>query len=115
CLGGLTLLFWVKRRTWPFLLVGWLWFVGTLVPVIGLVQVGAQAMADRYMYLPSLGLFIFVVWGVSELIQRWRYQAAALSVAGGAAVLACLLITRQQAGYWKESKTLFRHALAVTK
>jgi len=112
---GLSVLIWVTRRRHPYLLVGWLWFVGTLVPVIGLVQVGAQAMADRYTYLPSLGGLIMAVWGVSALTQRWRYQALALSVAGGAAVLLCLVLTRQQAGCWKESETLFRHALAVTK
>ena len=69
-LTGLTGAFWRWRRRQPFLLVGWLWFVGTLVPVIGLVQVGGQAMADRYAYIPSLGIFLLVVWGTEELARR---------------------------------------------
>ncbi len=89
--------------------------LGTLVPVIGLVQVGAQAMADRYTYLPSLGVLILAVWGVYELTRGWRYQVIALSVAGGAAIVLCLALTRQQLGYWKDSETLFRHALEVTE
>ncbi len=63
--------------------MGWLWFLGTLVPVIGLVQVGGQAMADRYTYLPSLGVLILAVWGAYELTRGWRYQVMALAVAGG--------------------------------
>jgi tetratricopeptide (TPR) repeat protein len=66
---GLSVLFWMQRRRHPFLLIGWLWFVGTLIPVIGLVQVGKQAMADRYTYLPSLGVLVLAVWGAYELVQ----------------------------------------------
>ena len=99
----------------PYLLVGWLWFLGTLVPVIGLVQVGEQAMADRYTYLPSLGVLVLAVWGAYELTRRWQYQVLALAVAGGAALVLCLALTRQQIGYWKDSEALFRHALAVTE
>ena len=71
---GISVLLLVQRRRYPFLLMGWLWFVGTLVPVIGLVQVGGQAMADRYTYLPSLGVLILAVWGAYELTRRWRYR-----------------------------------------
>jgi protein O-mannosyl-transferase len=112
---GISALVWSQRRRHPYLLVGWLWFVGTLVPVIGLVQVGAQAMADRYTYLPSLGVLILAVWSVSELIQRRRCQVLALWIAGGAAVVFCLALTRQQIGYWKDGETLFRHAFEVTE
>ena len=112
---GLSVLVWVQRRRSPWLLVGWLWFVGTLVPVIGLVQVGAQAMADRYTYLPSIGLLVLAVWGAGELTRRWPYQALALWTAGGMAVLFCLVLARQQIGCWRESETLFRQALAVTE
>jgi Flp pilus assembly protein TadD len=112
---GLSVLVWVPRRRAPYLLVGWLWFLGTLVPVIGLVQVGQQAMADRYTYLPSLGLLILTVWGACELTRRWRYGVLALAVAGGAALVLCLALTRQQLGHWKDSETLFRQALAVTE
>ena len=88
---------------------------GRWCPVIGLVQVGGQAMADRYTYLPSLGVLILVVWGAYELTRRWRYQVMALSVAGSAAIVLCLALTRQQLGYWKDSEALFRHALEVTE
>jgi tetratricopeptide (TPR) repeat protein len=112
---GLSVLLFVLRRRAPFLLVGWLWFLGTLVPVIGLVQVGDQAMADRYTYLPSLGVLILAVWGAYELTRRWHYPVIALSVAGGAALVLCLGLTRQQIGYWRDGEALFRHALAVTE
>jgi len=112
---GLSVLVWVQRRRSPWLLVGWLWFVGTMVPVIGLVQVGAQAMADRYTYLPSIGLLVLAVWGAGKLTRRWPYQALALWTAGSMAVLFCLVLARQQIGCWRESETLFRQALAVTE
>lgn len=112
---GISALLFIRRRQYPFLLMGWLWFVGTLVPVIGLVQVGGQAMADRYSYLPSVGLFILLIWGAYQLTLRWRYQGMVLSVAGSAALALCLGLTRHQLGYWSDSATLFRHALAVTE
>ncbi len=112
---GLSVLVWVQRRRFPYLLVGWLWFVGTLVPVIGLVQVGAQAMADRYTYLPSLGVLTLAVWAAYDLTRRWRFQVVALSLAGSAAIVFCWVRAREQVGYWKESEILFQHALAVTK
>ena len=112
---GITVLCFATRRRYPFLLMGWLWFCGTLVPVIGLVQVGEQSMADRYAYIPSLGVLILVIWGAYELTRRWRYHMIALSVAGCAAIILCFGLTRQQLGYWKDGETLFRHALAVTE
>jgi protein O-mannosyl-transferase len=112
---GITVLLFLQRRRYPFMLMGWLWFVGTLVPVIGLVQVGEQAMADRYSYLPSVGWFILVIWGAYELTLGWRYQVMALSAAGGVAIVLCMALTRQQLGYWQDGETLFRHALAVTE
>ena len=114
-LWGISALFFSGRRHYPFLLVGWLWFVGTLVPVIGLVQVGKQAIADRYTYIPSLGLFILAIWGAYELARGWRYQKIILSAAGSTAVVLCLALTRQQLGYWKDSEALFRHTLDVTQ
>jgi tetratricopeptide (TPR) repeat protein len=112
---GASVVVWVQRRRYPYLLVGWLWFVGMLVPVIGLVQTGGQAMADRHTYLPSLGLLLLAIWGANELTRRWRYQVLACSVAGGAVTILCLALTRQQIGYWKDSEVLFRHAVEVTK
>jgi protein O-mannosyl-transferase len=101
---------WRARRE-PWLLTGWLWFLGTLVPVIGLVQVGRQAMADRYTYIPSIGLFLAVVWSVAELARARR---AVLATAAVVVILALAAITRVQVGYWSDSATLFRHALAAT-
>ena len=112
---GISALLFVQRQKYPFLLMGWLWYCGTLVPVIGLVQVGSQAMADRYTYIPSLGVFILAVWGVCELICRWRYQVAVLSVMGVIVIILCVMLTRRQIGYWQDGETLFQHTLAVTK
>jgi protein O-mannosyl-transferase len=114
-LCGISLLLFVKRGRYPYLLMGWLWFVGTLVPVIQLVQSGGQAMADRFTYIPSLGVLIMGIWGASELTRSRRYHAIALSVAGSTAIMLCLALTRQQLGYWKDSETLFRHTIAVTE
>jgi len=101
-----------RRRR--YLTVGWLWYLGTLVPVIGLVQVGRQALADRYTYLPLIGVFIIVAWGAVELTSSWKRQKTALTVS--AVVILCVLAsaTRWQVGHWKDSRTLFERALAVT-
>ncbi|MGA2788585.1 MAG: tetratricopeptide repeat protein, partial [Verrucomicrobiota bacterium] len=112
---GITLAVILKRRQYPFMLMGWLWYCGTLVPMIGLVQTGGQALADRHTYIPSLGVLILAIWGAYELTRHWRNQALALSVAGSVAMILCVGLTRQQLGYWEDSETLFRHALAVTE
>jgi Flp pilus assembly protein TadD len=104
-----------RWRQYPFLLMGWLWYLGTLVPVIGLVQAGDQSMADRYTYIPSLGVWILAVWGGYELTRRRRCLMSALALAGLAAIVACLALTRQQLGYWRDSETLFQHTLAITE
>src|SRR5205814_4397309 len=77
------------RRRCPYLIVGWLWFLGTLVPVIGLVQVGGQAMADRYTYVPLIGLFLIVAWGAVDLLARWPHRRIALAAAAVVALAAC--------------------------
>lgn len=114
-LALLTVLALWRLRRQPSLAVGWLWFLGMLVPVIGLLQVGRQAMADRYTYLPSIGLLIALVWGAAELASRWRVPRAAL--AGGALVLIAVLAqaANAQVRTWKDSLTLFRHALTATE
>jgi tetratricopeptide (TPR) repeat protein len=104
----------IARRK-DYLLVGWLWFIGTLVPVIGLVQVGAQSMADRYTYLPSIGIFIMVVWGAVELGTKWRYGRFGLATLAAVSLAALLICTRTQVRYWQSSLTLCKHALEVTK
>ncbi len=114
-LCGISVFLFMARRRYPVLLMGWLWFVGTLVPVIQLVQSGGQAMADRFTYVPSLGVWITIIWGAYELTGRWRCRKTALAVLGSAAILLCLALTRQQLGYWKDSETLFRHTIAVTE
>jgi tetratricopeptide (TPR) repeat protein len=85
-----------------------------LVPVIGLVQVGEQSMADRYTYLPSIGLFVLLTWGASAAFARWRLPKAVCGLAAGAALLPCAWLTRNQVPVWQNSETLFRHAVTVT-
>jgi tetratricopeptide (TPR) repeat protein len=106
---------WRYRSNRPYLLVGWLWFVGMLVPVIGLVQVGRQAMADRYTYLPLIGVFIAVALGAPDLAARLRMKPSLRAVLAAAVLLVCLGTTWRQLNYWQDSKTLFAHAVAVTK
>jgi hypothetical protein len=93
-----------KRDSYPYMLVGWLWFVGTLVPVIGLVQVGGQAMADRFTYVPSLGVLILTIWGAYELAKGWRFDVIVMPLAGAMAIVVCLAMTRQQLGIGKTVK-----------
>ena len=104
---------WHARRR-PYLPVGWLWFLGTLVPVIGLVQVGRQSMADRYMYIPLVGLAIMAVWGVSGLFPTAPRRTAILGGTAGIILLACAAMTRRQLAYWQNSVTLLEHTLRVT-
>ena len=95
-------------RQRPYLAVGWLWFAGMLIPVIGLVQVGVQSMADRYTYLPMIGLFVMLAWGLSDLMPEWRWRSIALSIAAACALAACALLTWHQLQYWRNSADLFR-------
>ncbi|MGA2280237.1 MAG: tetratricopeptide repeat protein [Verrucomicrobiota bacterium] len=105
---------WLARK-FPFGFTGWFWFVGTLVPVIGLVQVGSQSMADRYSYLPSVGLFVILAWGVGELWLRRHWPKLSLFLLAGLLLVACAWQTRIQLGCWQNTETLFRHALVVTE
>jgi len=104
----------VLRKKGPYLVTGWLWYLGMLVPVIGLVQVGWQGHADRYTYLPQIGLYVLLTWAVADLTARWRRQRENLSAI--AAVIISFLSWRAwiQTSYWRDSETLFTHALAVT-
>ena len=114
-LAGLTALVFASARRGPWLLVGWLWFIGTLVPVIGIVQVGGQAIADRYTYFPMIGLAIAVVWTIAEILKK-RPVLQRAAAAFATVVLAIFgVVAHAQAGYWKDSHTLFAHALAVTR
>ena len=109
-----TVLILAGRKRRPFMPVGWFWFLGTLMPVIGLVQVGEQAMADRYTYIPSLGVFVLLVWGASELFRNSRHRAVILSAAAATVLLLCCAATARQIGYWQDSKTLFQRDLEIT-
>ncbi len=104
----------VERRGRPYLLVGWLWFLGTLVPMIGLVQVGRQAMADRYAYLPLIGIFIMVGWGVAEWSAEKHLPAALLPAVSIAVLLALSIAARRQIGYWSDNVILWTHTIQVT-
>jgi protein O-mannosyl-transferase len=105
----------VKFRSHGYLSVGWFWFLGTLVPVIGLVQVGAQSMADRYAYLPFIGLFIAVVWGIEEIRRRQQVPVAWVAVPAIAVLAALGALTSRQISYWRNSETLWQHTLSVTQ
>lgn len=99
----------------PYLLVGWFWYLGTLVPVIGIVQVGTQSMADRYTYFPLIGIFLMVVWWIGDFTLRLRHRKVILGVMSSVLFGAIITTTWVQVGYWKDSETLFRHAIDVTR
>jgi tetratricopeptide (TPR) repeat protein len=110
CLGVLRF-----GRRFPFAVTGWFWFLGMLVPTIGIVQVSNQAMADRYTYLPSIGVFIIFVWGAAEALARWRLSKAVVGTGAGLVIVVCVALTEGQLRHWQDSESLFSHALAVTK
>jgi protein O-mannosyl-transferase len=104
-----------RIRQKPYLAVGWLWYLGTLVPVIGLVQVGLQAYADRYTYMPLTGLFIIIAWGVPDILARLHYRKAILFSSAVLLLLALGVMTRHKFGYWRDSITLYKHATAAVQ
>ena len=103
----------LRRRA--YLVVGWLWYLIVLVPVIGLAQVGIQARADRYTYVPMIGLLIIIAWSVRDAVARWPALRRFAAAGAGAALAACAVLTWVQVGTWKDSISLFRHAAAVTR
>jgi protein O-mannosyl-transferase len=102
------------RLTRPWFAVGWFWYIVTLLPVVGLVQIGSQSLADRYSYIPGIGLVIILVWGISELTTSLPARLALLAACATGAVVVCAALTEHQIGYWKDSGTVFRHAIDVT-
>jgi Flp pilus assembly protein TadD len=104
----------LSARKYRFVLVGWLWYLGTLVPVIGLVQVGIQSMADRDPYVPSIGLFIIVAWGVPDLLRALPQKRVVILSATAVVIVACTLTAHAQVRYWQDSLTLWEHAVRVT-
>ena len=113
-LGVVTFLVISSLRMQPYLAVGWLWYLGTLVPVIGLVQVGSQAMADRYTYVPLIGLFIMFAWGCYDLFEGWRYKKSGFTLFALVSLSGLMAVTWIQVGYWQNSIKLFSHAIEVT-
>ncbi len=113
-LVGISVFAVLKARKIPYFLFGWFWFLGTLVPVIGLVQVGLHAMADRYTYVPLIGLFVILVWGLPDMVSNLRYQKPVLAFLTLCILLFCSATTWIQTGYWKNSITVFEHAVNVT-
>lgn len=114
-LAAVSWLVWRARRPCPYGLVGWLWFLGTLVPVIGLVQVGGAAMADRYTYFPSIGIFLAAALGVRDGVTRFRIPRPVVGTIAGLVLAACLALTHRQVGFWQDDITLFSHAINVTR
>ena len=105
---------WLARRR-PYVAAGWFWYLGTLIPVIGLVQVGMQTMADRYTYIPLIGIFIMMTWGGWELASRWRVPAIGLGIAMALVLAACMVLTRKQVACWHDSETLFRRMITAVE
>ena len=110
---GITLLCWGMRNKKPYCITGWLWYLGTLIPVIGIVQVGIQAMAERYTYMPLLGLFIIIVWLFSDAVSKLPYRTIVSTLVAVILVVAMIAKTAAQVPYWKNTVTLFSHALDV--
>ncbi|MDR3459468.1 MAG: tetratricopeptide repeat protein [Verrucomicrobiae bacterium] len=113
-LVAISVLAWRMRKHSGYFLTGWLWFLGMLVPVIGLVQVGDQAMADRYTYLPAVGLFVVVVFGLAELQVRLNVSKTGLGVVAGLVLAGCVMVTEYQLTFWRDTEALFTHTIAVT-
>jgi protein O-mannosyl-transferase len=103
------------RKRYPYLVTGWLWYLGMLVPVVGLVQVGLQAHADRYTYLPQIGIYLLLTWGVADLTRSWRARRAILGAAAALLILAAMSLAWKQTSYWSDAERLWMRALAVTK
>jgi tetratricopeptide (TPR) repeat protein len=103
-----------RRREQPYLLMGWLWFLGMLLPVIGIVQVGRQAMADRYTYLPHIGLFVAIVWGLADIAAHGKALRQAFGALGVVAIAGLSITSFVQVQHWQSTETLFTHALLVS-
>jgi tetratricopeptide (TPR) repeat protein len=112
---GITIAVFVWRRQRPYVMVGWLWYLGTLVPVIGLIPLGAQSMSNRYTYIPMIGVLLLVVWSAGDLSRNWRWRTVILAAIAVSTMGACIFRTRAEIVYWKSSETLWRRATEVTK
>jgi hypothetical protein len=97
----------------PYLVVGWFWYLGILISVIGIVQIGGQSISDRYTYIPLIGIFIMAVWGFTDLIERWRLGRTTLWISSAVVLILLSVRAYNQIGLWKDSETLCRHALEI--
>lgn len=111
---GITLIAFALRRTRPYFIVGWFWYLGMLVPVIGVLQIGMQGHADRYTYLPQIGLYLLFTWAIADLLRSWRHRHAFLAIAAAIVLLALSHSALSQIPNWRNSESLWRHCLAVT-
>ena len=114
-LVSITILVLITVKRFPYLVVGWLWYLITLVPVIGIVQIGSHSMADRFTYIPSIGIFLLAVWGISDLFSRWHNGKLILKITSFTLLVVLLVITWIQVSFWKSPEILFRHAIDVTE
>lgn len=105
----------LTRRTRPYIATGWFWYLGTLVPVIGLIQFGIRSHADRYMYVPMVGLSMILAWGAADLVRRWPQAKLAIASLGVVSLLACFFAASAQAEYWRNSEALFQRAISLSK
>jgi len=114
-LAGITgLALWMRKR-FPFLIAGWLWYLITLIPVLGIIQVGTQAYADRYTYIPLIGIFVMICWTIPLLARNLPYCRILIYIGGGILLITCIVISRAQVSYWQDSNKLMTHALEVTQ
>ena len=104
-----------RRRQNPYLLAGWLWYLVTLLPVIGLIRSGPHSQADRYTYVPLVGVFIMIAWGAADLFARSRYRQWILGTGAALSILVCIAVSSAQVGHWKNTTTIFSHSVSVTK
>lgn len=103
------------RKSRPYLFVGWLWYLSMLLPVLGIIQINLQARADRYTYLPQIGLYLIIGWGVADLLGNWRFRTQMATAAAIVVISAFAFVARVQASYWRDSETLWTHTISVTK
>jgi tetratricopeptide (TPR) repeat protein len=103
------------RKKYPYVGVGWLWSLSMLFPVIGLIQINRQAHADRYTYLPHIGLYLLATWAIADVSMRWRYRPQILGAAAAVAIAALIWTSRIQVTHWRDTESLWRHAIAVTR
>ncbi len=112
-LGGITVLTVKRHRRNPYLLFGWLWYLFTILPVLGIVTIGPPRMADRFTYLPLIGIYVMIVWGGCDIVSKWRYFKTRLAVLATVWLLVLASLAWVQTGHWKNSEVLYRHAIAI--